>query len=149
MLWILDVFLNLQTVVIFAAGGSYIAASLILGAFLWALFASASAGVLSKVGSALRQTVPTQVRAQEDQQVLDHEASIEVPISLITTTFSLPFVAHWPASAIMTLASIFMSLVRQASWLYEKFDVCEDMHTYMTERTPKSASSIPKFFPED
>ncbi|CAE7672348.1 unnamed protein product [Symbiodinium sp. CCMP2592] len=149
MLWILDVFLDLQTVVIFAAGGSYIAASLILGAFLWALFASASAGALSKVGSALRQTVRTQVRAQEYQQVLDHEASIEVPISLITTTFSLPFVAHRPASAIMTLASIFMSLVRQASWLYEEFDVCEDMHTYMTERTPKSASSIPKFFPED
>ncbi|CAE7656782.1 unnamed protein product [Symbiodinium sp. CCMP2456] len=143
--WLLDIYLDLQTVVIFAAAGFYIYASLIMGAFFWGLFATASEGAFSKMGSALRQTVRTQVRAKEYQALLDHEASIEVPVALVLSTYGLPLVAHRPATAIMTLASIFMSLGRQAEWLYEEFDVSQDLMSKkdIMEEIPKAASDGP------
>ncbi|CAE7611064.1 unnamed protein product [Symbiodinium sp. CCMP2592] len=148
--WLLDIYLDLQTVVIFAAAGSYIYASLILGAFFWGLFATASEGVFNKIGSALRQTVRTQVRAEEYQALLDHEASIEVPVSLVLSTYGLPLVAHRPAAAIMTVASIFMSVVNQAQWLYEEFDVSQDLRSTQTvDLTPKAAGDTSKPLPED
>ena len=138
------------TIVNFAAADSYIFASLILAAGLFSFFRALLDCLFMKIGSALRQTMKTGVRTEELQRLLELEVAIEVPVSLIMTTYGLPDVAHRPATALITLLSIFFSLTRQAKWLYEEFDVCREMGTYLTEKTPKHHWNAldPEFFPK-
>ena len=151
--WLLDIVTDLYTIVNFAAARSfagYMFASLILGAGLLGFFRALLDGVFMKLGSAVRQTLKTGVRAEELHNLLELEVVIEVPVSLIMTTYGLPEGSHRPASAFMALLSIVLSLTRQAKWLYEEFDVCGGMDVYQTEKTPKHQMNAPtpEFFPK-
>ena len=105
----------MYTIVNFAASGSYKFASLILGAGMLSFFKALSDGLFTKIISAVRQTLKTGVRTEELQRLLELEVAVEVPVSLIMTTYGLPDVAHRPASALMTLLSIALSLTQQAT----------------------------------
>ena len=98
----------------------------------------------------MRQTLETGVRTHELQRLLELEVAFEVPVSLIMTTYGLPDVAHRPASALMTLLSIGLSITQQATWLFQEFDVCREMDAFQIEKTPKHQSNaqLPEFFPK-
>ena len=138
------------TIVNFAASGSYKFACLILGAGLLSFFKALFEGLFTKIVSAVRQTLETGVRTHELQRLLELEVAFEVPVSLIMTTYGLPDVAHRPASALMTLLSIGLSITQQATWLFQEFDVCREMDTFQIEKTPKHQSNaqFPEFFPK-
>ena len=113
--WCFDIATDMYTIVNFAASGSYKFASLILGAGMLSFFKALSDGLFTKIISAVRQTLKTGVRTEELQRLLELEVAVEVPVSLIMTTYGLPDVAHRPASALMTLLSIALSLTQQAT----------------------------------
>ena len=149
-LWFFDIATDMFTIVNFAASGSYKFACLILGAGLLSFFKALFEGLFTKIVSAVRQTLETGVRTHELQRLLELEVAFEVPVSLIMTTYGLPDVAHRPAIALMTLLSIGLSITQQATWLFQEFDVCQEMDSFQIEKTPKHQSNapLPEFFPK-
>eukprot|EP00435_Cladocopium_sp_Y103_P066812 s1141_g29.t1 len=141
--WFFDIATDMYTIVNFAASGSYKFASLILGAGLLGFFEALSDGLFTKIISAVRQSLKTGLRTEELQRLLELEVAIEVPVSLIMTTYGLPDVAHRPASALMTVICIGFSLTQQATWLFQEFDLRREMHNIQIEKTPQHQRNAP------